>query len=311
VILVGGFNSAIDKLAEAEVIEAGAVLRLRNVRVLAGGKGLHVALACAVLQQEASLVGLIDDHNQRLFEQTLVPHGVRFVGVRTDQPLRTCLAIRDRTGRTTELLEPSASVPAEVAGALMDALRSTARSAQYIVLSGSLPTGLADETYARLIIETGPGRTLLDASGAALASGVAAAPLLVKPNREEAAHLVGYSIDSVDAAVRAASMIAVRGPRIVVVSLGSGGAVVWGDRSSLHVTAPIVEARNTVGAGDCLLAGFVVGLAREWTLEACARYAVACGTAKVRHPETGMLRREDVDALLPHVAAHSIAATRP
>ena len=304
-IVVGGFNSAIDKLADTDAIEAGKVLRLRNLRLLAGGKGLHVALACGVLREAATLVGVIDDQNRSLFERTLAPHGTRFVGVRIHEPVRTCFALRDASGRTTELLEPSAPVNAGVADALEDAFLSVSRDAHFSVLSGSLPTGLADDTYARLIAKNGSARTLLDASGAALACGVAAAPLLVKPNRDEAAQLVDVSIDTADAGVRAASRIAARGPRIVIVSLGADGAIVWSDGTALHVTAPSVEARNTVGAGDCLLAGFVVGLTRQWTLEACARYAVACGTAKVQHPETGMLRREDVEALLPHVAVHA------
>ena len=114
-ILVGGFNTALDKLAATDTIEAGAVLRLRTVRSLPGGKGLHVALACATLGVPATLVGLIDDSSRTLFETTLSRAGAKFVGVKADESIRTCYALRDPEGRTTELLEPGPSLTPAVA----------------------------------------------------------------------------------------------------------------------------------------------------------------------------------------------------
>ena len=118
-ILVGGFNTALDKLAESDTLEAGAVLRLRNVRILPGGKGLHVALACTTLGVSATLVGLIDEGTRGLFEETLSKAGGRFVGVDVSEPVRTCYALRGPEGRTNELLEPGPDVDAIVATTLL------------------------------------------------------------------------------------------------------------------------------------------------------------------------------------------------
>jgi 1-phosphofructokinase family hexose kinase len=302
VIVVGGFNTALDKLADTDAVEPGAVLRLHHVRTLPGGKGLHVALACATLGAPVTLVGLIDDGNRALFETTLTDASARFVGVKVSEPIRTCLAVRDARGRTTELLEPGPEVSATVAAALLAAFHREAHSARIVVLSGSLPPGLRLDTYASLIDAVGRDRVLLDSSGDALNAGLAAAPLLVKPNRSEAAQVVGFPIETVADAARAAAAIGARGPRIVVLSLGREGAVVRTADRVLHVSAPAAIARNTVGGGDCLLAGFAVGLLGGWPIERCARYAVACGTAKVIHPDTGMLRRADVDEVIQSVA---------
>ena len=297
-IVVGGFNTALDKFAETDAIEPGTVLRLHNVRTLPGGKGLHVALACATLGVPATLVGLIDQGNRTLFETTLKQAGAGFVGVSVNEPIRTCLALRDAKGRTTELLEPGPEVSPGAAATLVDAFRREADPARIVVLSGSLPPGLPFETYATLIRDVGRDRVLLDSSGAGLEAGMAAAPMLVKPNRGEAEQIVGFSIASLTDAARAAASIGARGPRCVVLSLGAQGAVVWNSDRTFHVAAPAAIARNTVGAGDCLLAGFAVGLVRGWTIEECGRYAVACGTAKVTHPETGLLRSADVDDVI-------------
>ena len=301
-IVVGGFNPAIDTLTDVESIDIGGVTRLRNVRRDAGGKGLHVAVASATLGATTILVGPIDASNRPLFEQTLATHNVRFVGVPIDQPIRTCWAIRDAQGRLTELLEPGPLVSNERAATLAAAFMREAASARLVVLSGSLPNGLQIDTYARLIAALDPARVLLDTSGAPLAVSLAAAPFLVKPNRQEASQIAGMAIETRDDAIRAATRIAARGPRLVLLSLGQDGAIVHQrDGATWVVEAPRVAVRNTVGAGDCLLAGFAVSLLRGEAIDQCARFAVACGSAKSMHPETGLLQLSDVECLLPTV----------
>jgi 1-phosphofructokinase family hexose kinase len=290
VIVVGGFNTALDKFARIDVFEPGGVMRLRDVYTLPGGKGFHVALACATLGTPALLVGILDDGNRELFE-----------------PIRTCLALVDANGRTTELLEPGPEVSNRVAADLSDSLRREANQAQMVILSGSLPFGLPADTYATLIEQIGRDRVLLDSSGAALEQGIAAGPMLVKPNRQEAEHIVGFRIQSIADAARAAAAIGARGPRYVLVSLGSHGAVMWTSERTLHISGPQVPVRNSVGAGDCLLAGFATSMIRGCSFEQCARFAVACGTAKVGHPETGMLRAADVEDLVAAVNVTELA----
>jgi tagatose 6-phosphate kinase len=56
-----------------------------------------------------------------------------------------------------------------------------------------------------------------------------------------------------------------------------------------------------VGSGDCLLGGAAVGLARGLPPAEVLRLAVACGAANALTAETGVLRRHDVEALLPRV----------
>jgi 1-phosphofructokinase family hexose kinase len=308
VIVVGGFNPALDKLADTEAIEPGAVLRLSNVRVLPGGKGLHAALACVTLEAPVTLVGPIDDPNRESFARILTAAGGRFIGVPIADPIRTCLAIRDRAGRTTELLEPGPVLGPDAASRLLSTFRREAAAARLVVLSGSLPPGLGDDTYARVMQDVGPARVMVDTSGAALARAVAERPLAVKPNRHEAEQLVGFPVRTARDAARAAAAIGARGASMVLLSIGAQGAVAWSHERCLHVTAPHVEVRNTVGAGDCLLAGFAAALLDERPFDECARFAVACGTAKVQHPETGLLRRADVLELLPAVTATAIEA---
>jgi tagatose 6-phosphate kinase len=309
VICVGGFNTAVDKWMEADAIQIGGVTRVRGVRALPGGKGLHVAVAAAALGEAVHLVGLSDLRNDGRLRGFLRERGVEFDSIAVDAELRTCLAIKDADGRVSELLEPGPEVAPAVREQLIERFCARARGASVCVLSGSLPPGFPDTGYAELIqrVSRDGAACLLDASGELLRAGIAARPAAVKPNREEAAALHAKPIADVAAAAEAADAIAARGVRIVVISLGSEGAVASVDGRRLHAVPPALAAQNTVGAGDCLMAGLAVGLSRGLNPEEALRVAVACGAAKVVTPESGFLRRADVDALLPRIDVRSLA----
>jgi 1-phosphofructokinase len=131
----------------------------------------------------------------------------------------------------------------------------------------------------------------VDASGPALLAAVDAAPVLIKPNREELAEAVGRPVDSVGDAVEAAQKLRERGAGSVLASLGADGAVLVEDDGVTIGDAPVAGARSTVGAGDALLAGFLAAGARG--SKALAE-GLAWGAAAVRLPASRMPRPEDI-----------------
>jgi tagatose 6-phosphate kinase len=303
VITVGGFNTSVDKSVRTDQIRIGGVSRVREVRAWPGGKGAHVALTAAALGEPVRLVGLIDDTHRTLFEDFLGERGVDFHGVATVGSVRTCLAVRDAEGRVTELLEPGPEVDADTRREILSRFRALAADAHLSVLCGSLPPGMEASDYAALAAELRAAghRCGVDTSGEPLRRAVEARPFLVKPNRDEAAALLLAPVGGVGEAARAARALEARGVALPVVTLGSEGAVACWQGRALHATVT-VRAVNPVGSGDCLLGGLVVGLARGASAEEALRLGVACGAANAATPETGVVRREDVEALLPRVA---------
>ena len=306
-ITVGGFNTAIERFADTDAVRPGEVVRVRNVRVWPGGKGLHVAQAIAELGEKIRLVGVIDETHTTWFHQFLERRSVEFRGVPIAGALRTCVAIRDSSGAITEVLEPGPDVTADTGRALCAEFLHASTDCEISVLSGSLPPGLSDGTYADLVEALrGQTRVLLDASGTRLRQGVAARPFAVKPNRREAEELGGGILTDATAALDLSRRLAAGGIELVSISLGSDGSVAcWGDRA-YRITPPPLTVVNSVGAGDCMLAGLAVGLARKLAPEDVLRLGAACGSAKVLTEETGMLRREDVDRLLPDIHVKSV-----
>jgi tagatose 6-phosphate kinase len=308
VIVVGGFNTAIDRFLTLGELRTGAVNRAQLARALPGGKGLHVALTVAALGESVTLVGLQDARHADWLAEFLGEHGVGFAGEDVDE-IRTCLALRDQAGVMTEILEPGPALDAEAQLRLRSRFLEAATGARLAALSGSLPRGMPARIYADLIeaLAVMSVPSFLDASGEALRLGCAARPALVKPNRDEAAELLGAPIPGAEQALGAVRALAGRGLRRVVLSLGATGAIVSWDGRVARVRVAPVQARNAVGSGDCLLGGLIVGVVRGASAEDTLRLGVACGAANALSEDTGAVRREDVERLLSQVELEWLA----
>jgi 1-phosphofructokinase family hexose kinase len=305
VITVGGFNTSLDKAIVVDELRPGTVHRARRVQSWPGGKGLHVALTVAAMGEPVRLVGLIDPAHRREFEDVLGARGVEFAGVETGGALRTCLAVRDQGGaRITEILEPGPELDLPSRDALRVRFVASALESSLAVLSGSLPPGFDTGTYGALVATLREARIpcLVDASGDLLRRAVEARPFLVKPNRDEAEALTGQAVDGPPAAARVARALAAQGVTLPVLSLGAAGAVALSEGRAFHAWVAVQWAAHPVGSGDCLLGGVAFALAKGGDVEDALRLGVACGAANTLTAETGWLRREDVDALLPRVA---------
>jgi 1-phosphofructokinase family hexose kinase len=300
-IAVAGLNSAIDKLLDVDALTPGRVLRARETHAWPGGKGVHVATCAAALDQPVRLTGLVDDGHREWFAAWLRARHVEFHAIDTPTPIRTCLAVRESSGRITEILEAGPAIESQVAEAAFHTVVNVCRKASVAVLSGSLPPGMSGGAYRGIVAALTDTRVLVDASGTLLRQTLTARPFAVKPNRTEAEELTGIRIDSPTSAAAAARTLVESGVRLGVISLGAEGAVACWDGRACHLSPPIVAAVNEVGAGDCLLGAIAAALGRGDDLLDALRLGVAAGTAKVRCPETGGVRRADIDAVLPAV----------
>ncbi|MEO8748448.1 MAG: 1-phosphofructokinase family hexose kinase [Rhodanobacter sp.] len=303
-ITVAGFNTAIDLLVRVDTLRPGEVNRAVHEQVLPGGKGLHVAQTIAALGEAVQLIGLVDRAHRDLIASRMSERGVLFHGVEIDAPLRHCVALQDAAGQTTEVLGPGPHLGERDRAALHRAFRLDLEDSDLVILSGSLPRGLSADTYAELARQARDAgrRCLVDASGEALQHAAQAQPFLLKPNSDEATSLLGRPIDGLGAAVAALRELSARGVAMPVLTLGALGAVGMDVSGIWHAAIDLKHVRNTVGSGDCFLAGMAVGLKRGEPLCDALRLAVACGAANATEVETGYVLAAQVDALLGQVS---------
>jgi tagatose 6-phosphate kinase len=312
-ILTVTLNASIDTTLVVPVLEPGAAYTARDVVRQPGGKGLNVARVLHRLSAPVRATGLAGTPVASAIMAGLKQEDIAFRFLPIGAPSRACHAIveLDRH-RVTKVDEEGPEITSAEAGAFLDLLAGLLRDARMVALCGSLPPGLPDDYYALLLARTHAAGVpaVVDTRGAALGPAVAAQPLLVKPNREEAETLVGGPVRSIADAVDAGRFIRGRGACMVAVSLGAEGAVLVTGSGSWQARAAVQVPLNTVGCGDSFVAGFcsVLDAAVETgecaTLDAAATredvalraliMATACGAANTRTLGAGAIRREDV-----------------
>jgi 1-phosphofructokinase len=264
-------NPSIDRtITLGAPLTRGAVHRVQSVSNEPGGKGVNVAraLTLAGVEARALLPAAPDDP----FLTVLAPTCVPFAAVPVAGTVRTNLAITEIDGTTTKLNEPGAELDAASLTALTEAVLTHAATAQWVVLSGSLPPGVPEGWYGEVVallaglrckvaVDTSEGPLL------ALAAGFErAAPDLIKPNSEELASLAGADPELLEQAVHqgdpgpvvdAATALVNRGVGAVLATLGAAGAVLVDGTGAWLAAPPPITPRSTVGAGDSALAGYV------------------------------------------------------
>ena len=170
----------------------------------------------------------------------------------------------------------------------------------YLVASGSLPPGLPDDFYAQ-VARSGKDngvRVIVDASGKALNLALQEGVYLIKPNVREFKDLIGKDIKE-ESQIKAEARKMVKSGRceVLVISLGAAGALLVSENIAEHILPPTVPIVSKVGAGDSMVAGMVLSLARGEPLRESVLFGMAAGAAAVMTPGTELCRREDAERL--------------
>ncbi len=326
-ILTVTLNAAVDTtLALRGALAVGASQTAEGVVRLPGGKGVNVARVLHTLGLPVRAIGLSGGSAARVIAEGLAAEDIAASFLPISGASRTNVALVNSTDgadgadgadgdpRVTEINEPGPTVTAAEGERFLAHLDGLLPGAPALVLSGSLPPGLPDDYYARLIERAHAVGVpaLLDTSGRALRPGLAAGPLLVKPNETEAAQLTGRAVRGVDDAVAAAALRAM-GAGAVALTLGAMGAVLVTADGAWHGRVAVAGGVSPVGSGDAFLAGLLAGLvgattrkeapdvARALTHEVVVRdalaRAVACGAANTLRRGAGVLDAGDVARL--------------
>jgi 6-phosphofructokinase 2 len=165
------------------------------------------------------------------------------------------------------------------------------------VLTGSVPPGVAEDYYRRLVrhIKAQGGRAVVDAHGAELKQALDAGPWLVRLNQYVLEMNIKRRLGSIEEVARAAREMQQRGVEMVCISIGNNGSILADSENSYHCAAPRVRVHSTVGCGDALLAGLVAAAHRGEGTQAMLRLGVICGSATAAHQGTELFTREEIE----------------
>lgn len=309
-ILTVSLNAAVDVTYVVDQFRVGKINLVGEMTRVSGGKANNAARVLVALGQNVIATGFVGGTAGQFIRTDLRQRGIQTEFVTTDGENRTCTSIFDPAGRTlTEVREKGPTLTEGDADRFLTRFRSLVRQVDLVVISGSLPPGIPADYYARLVSEgyrTAQVRTIVDASGEALRQAAKAQPYLVKPNLEELEEWAGTRLPDDAAVLKAARRLMEAGPLVVAVSLGARGLILVAPNGAWQAVPPQVEAVNTVGSGDSLVAGFATGLLQELPATEILQLAVGCGTANALNNEVALVQAEDLARIQPKVRVERI-----
>ena len=293
-------NPALDIATATDIVVPTHKLRCEAPRYDPGGGGINVARAVHALGGDALAIfpagGAAGETITRLLRAEGVPHDAVPIAGFT----RESLAVEERrSGRQFRFILPGPELGPADRQRCLERLAAAAPQAAYIVASGSLPLGVPADFYAQVgaLARRCGARFALDTSGAALKASGHGIHLL-KPSLRELEELAGREmVGERDEEAAARALVAEGRCEILVVSLGPRGALFATARGSERVPALPVAPKSTVGAGDSMLAGVVLGLSRGLELREAVRFGVAAGTAALLGSGTQLCRRDETERL--------------
>lgn len=284
-------NPAIDQTVVIPNFSKGSVNRVRDFRCDAGGKGVNVAAFLADYGLPVTATGFLGQENPHLFECLFTQKKITDRFVRVDGSTRTGIKIIDGVNQeTTDINFPGRTPTPTDLQRLFKIIDELGSDCRWFVISGSTPTGTATNIYGEIIraITQKGGQVALDTSGDGFRRAVTSSPTLIKPNIDELQEFCGQGLSTRAEVLRAARRLLDHGPQTVVVSMGEMGALFVENDRVIQAVPPQVQVKSTVGAGDAMLSGMVVGKIENRSLMACARLATAFAVIAVTHIGAGL-----------------------
>ena len=302
-------NPAIDKSSSVEHVIAERKLYCKTPRFEPGGGGVNVSRAIKKLGGESRLIYPAGGYTGNRLKDLLEEEGISHRPVPIEGTTRESLVVlEESTGRQFRFGMPGPVLKNEEWERCLQELSAIRPQPDYLVASGSLPPGVPSDLYARVarIGKDHGAKVIIDTSGDALSRALQVGVYLIKPNYREFRDLVGQDIKE-ESQIEAEAVKIVKSGRceILVISLGAAGALLVTKDVTEHIRPPTVPIVSKVGAGDSMVAGTVLSLARGKTQRDSVLFGIAAGAAAVITPGTELCRREDAERLYAKMLSES------
>jgi 1-phosphofructokinase family hexose kinase len=286
VIVTLTVNPAIDRTIRVDRLAFEDRAYILSSKETPGGRGINSASVIHSFGGTTVAILPAGGASGTRFEQFLKDCGFPVVIVRIRNRVRTNLTIMDRHGLTLKLNEPGPTLDKSEVDKVSRAVHARLEGVSWLMLCGSLPPGVPDNFYARLIefAHKKKLKTFLDTDGEALRKGIEANPTVVKPNQAEAERLLNTVLITRTHYLNAVKQMHRMGAQSVILSLGGRGVVAAFGHELTEVIPPGVDVVSPIGAGDALSAAFLWAMENKDDHVDALRWGVAAGTASAALP---------------------------
>ena len=295
------FNPAIDYVVHLRApLQAGAINRTAAEDYQFGGKGINVSGVLKTLGVESVALGFVAGFTGKALEEGLQKQGIQTDLICAEEGM-TRINVKIKGAEETEIN----GMGPQITGAHMALLYEKLDALQEgdtLVLSGSIPSCLSQDTYEQILARLAGKklRTVVDATGQLLVNVLKYRPFLIKPNNHELGEIFGVTPVTTEEFLVCARKLQEMGARNVLVSLAGDGALLLDEQGLSHrIGCPKGQVVNSVGAGDSMVAGFLAGWLRSGDYGYALKLGTACGSATAF--SLGLAEKSLIDQLLKEI----------
>ncbi|MGX7196183.1 1-phosphofructokinase [Enterococcus olivae] len=291
-------NPSIDYIVHVKDLKMGDVNRMSQDFKLPGGKGINVSRILQRIDSTSTALGFLGGFTGDFIQGWMKKEGIdcRFTSVKED----TRINVKLKAEEETEINGLGPSLSEEEIQQLKESLASIS-AGDIVVLSGSTPASLRKGFYQELIqlIEEKEAEFVIDTTGDDLLQALSHRPLLVKPNNHELAELYNATFKSIDDIVEHGKKLLADGAKNVIISMAGDGALLFTESGTYQSNVLKRELKNSVGAGDSMIAGFIGQYAKTKDAVEAFKWGVACGSATAFSDD--LAEANFIQELLPEV----------
>lgn len=271
-------NPSIDYIVQTDTLTLGEVNRAKHSMKFPGGKGINVSRILSRLNIDNTALGFLGGFTGEFVTNWLKNEGIQttFTSIQDD----TRINVKLRAEEETEINGASPVITALEKQALEANFEALTEN-DTVVLAGSIPASLGSDYYQHLIkkIKAQGAQFVIDTTGQALEEALEAKPLVVKPNHHELAELYHTKFDTIEDIFPYGRDLLKKGAQHVLISMAGDGALFFTGDHIYQAKALKGILKNSVGAGDSMIAGFVGAFTQTQDPLEAFKMGVACGSA--------------------------------
>lgn len=294
------FNPAIDYVIHTGKMKFGSVNRSESEKIYFGGKGINVSFVLSELGIRSKALGFVAGFTGEAIEKGVAAKGIETDFVHLGNGFSR-INVKIKSDNETELNGQGPKISEDDLDLLFHKLDKL-QDGDTIVLAGSIPNTLPSDIYEKILefLSDKKIKTVVDATKDLLRNVLKYKPFLIKPNNHELGEMFGVTLNTNEEIAEYAAKLKEMGARNVLVSMAGDGALLLDENGKTHICGVCKgTVKNSVGAGDSMVAGFIAG-----SLEGDYEYALKLGTAAggATAFSDGLAQKDDIYRLLKQLS---------
>ncbi|EPY2271444.1 1-phosphofructokinase [Clostridium sporogenes] len=294
------FNPALDYVVKVEDFKTGNLNRTSYEKIYAGGKGINVSIVLNNLDVENVALGYIAGFTGEEIERRVRSFGCKTDFIRLKNGMSR-INVKLKSKEESEINGTGPFINAEALDELFNKLDNL-KEGDFLILAGSIPKTLPENIYETIMerFREKNIKFVVDATGELLLKVLKYKPFLIKPNHHELSELFGVEIKNEEEIIDYGRKLQTMGAENVLISMAGDGAIFISSKGKVIKSGvPKGVLKNSVGAGDSMVAGFISGYLKNNNLEEAFKIGLATGSATAF--SEGLASKEKVKEILNQI----------